>query len=213
MGRHSTIDTEKMVSYVEATLSSIKEGDPIPTRTQLLLEFSPALRTNHATARLRNVRPDLYARILHLEQAAFAAARMEIAAVIQRMGRDERKALNEFAAIGRRYGLGPYTVRRMRAEARGAASSRSFWDWPKVQKFLLRIVQAKDASLTSVGDLACRIGPMYARKGIGLSRVAPMSRNTFVCRVRDFYPDLYKSLLSLAAKNRVRCKQLKKETP
>lgn len=195
---------------MEATLSAIKEGEPVPSRAELLLDFSHSLNSNHATTRLRELRPDLYERMIHLEQAARAAAAAEIASVVHRMGRDELKALKQFDEIGRRYGIGPCTVRRLRAEARGTDRLRSRWDWPKVQKLLARLVQTKDQTITSLIDIAGRIGPEYMRKGIIVPTPAPMSHNTFVAHLRAAYPDLHQSLLALAARNRARAK---KETP
>ncbi len=212
LGRHSLIDTAKLVAHVESTLASIKEGQPVPSRAELLLDFSPSLNANHVTTHLRTKRPDLYERLKVLEAAALAAATAEISAVMHRVGTDELKHLDEFAEIGARYGLGPATVRRLRTEARGSRYTRSRWDWSRIEKWLKAFVKSNPKDLyclRSVGDL---IGPEYLRPNTTAPRSRTMPGETFSSLLRASLPELHQSLLAIAARNRSRRNNQKKDS-
>lgn len=191
---------------MEQQLANMVEGRPVPTRTELFIDFG--INVSHTILRLRLARPDLYEEYKRLEDAAMDAAQQRIADVIRVYWRNENKAMAIFRGIAAEYRIGEYTLRRLRKQARGGAPERAAWDWKRIQRFISQLIKEKDPTLLSVAQMAQRIGPEYHRKTNGNVPTTQMSSNTLTGQLRQ-YPHIHKALLKLCAANR---KRAKKET-
>jgi len=189
---------------MEQQLASMVEGRPVPTRTELFIDFG--INVSHTILRLRLVRPDLYEEYKRLEDAAMDAAQQRIADVIRVYWRNENKAMAIFRGIAAEYRIGEYTLRRLRKLARGGTPERAAWDWKRIQRFISQLIKEKDPTLLSVAQMAQRIGPEYHRKTNGNVPNTQMSSNTLTGQLRQ-YPHIHKALLKLCANNRKRAKK------
>lgn len=186
---------------MEQQLAAMVEGQPIPTRTELFIDFG--MNVSHTILRIRLVRPDLYEEYKRLEAAAMTTAQQRIAALVRLYWRNENKAMAQFRAIAAEYRIGEYTLRRLRKQARGGAHERASWDWKRIQRFMSQLIKAKDPTLLSVAQMAQRIGPEYHRKTNGNVPLTQMSSNTLTGQLRQ-YPHMHEALLKLCANNRKR---------
>lgn len=189
---------------MEQQLAAMVEGSPVPTRTELFIDFG--LNVSHVIMRIRLARPDLYDAYKRLETAALDEAQRQVAAVVQQHYGHEGRATAQFRAIARTYCLGEYTMRRMRRQARGGTQERAAWDWRRIQRFLSQRIKSKDPTIHSVAQVAALIGPEYHVKSNGNRPPSQMSSNTLAYQLRQ-YPHIHEALLKLCAKNRKRAKK------
>lgn len=191
---------------MEQAICDLRAGCPVPTRTELFIDYG--INTSHTIMRIRLVRPDLYNEYLRLEAAAMAEAQRRVTALVQANLGHEGRVLAQFRAIQAEYQLGDYTMRRMRKEARGGTQERSAWDWPAIQQFISKLIKSKDSTIISVAQVAALIGPEYHIKTNGNLPPTKMSQNTLFAQLRQ-YPHIHKPLVKFCARNR---QQLKKES-
>lgn len=189
---------------MEQQLASMVEGKPVPTRTELFIDFG--INVSHTITRIRLVRPDLFEEYKRLEAAALAEAQRQVTAVVQQHLGHEGKAMAQFRAIAREYCLGEYTMRRMRRQARGGTQERAAWDWKRIQRFMSQLIKSKDPTILAVAQVAGMLGPEYHIKTNGNRPPSQMSSNTLTCQLRQ-YPHLHEALLKLCATNRKRAKK------
>lgn len=186
---------------MEQQLVSMVEGKPVPTRTELFIDYG--MNVSHTILRIRLARPDLYEEYKRLEAAALAEAQRLVAEVVRTNLGHEGRATAQFRGIAREYNLGEYTMRRLRKQARGGKQVRSAWDWKRIQRFISGLIKAKDPTILSVAQVAAQIGPECHLKTNGHMPPRQMSSNTLAGQLRQ-YPHLREALLKLCAKNRQR---------
>lgn len=186
---------------MEQAIFSMVEGQPVPTRTELFIDYG--MNISHTILRIRLARPDLYEEYKRLEAAALEEAQRRVAEVVRTHLGHEGRATAQFRAIAREYNLGEYTMRRLRKQARGGKQVRSAWDWKRIQRFLSNLVKTKDPTITSVAQVAAQLGPEYRLKTNSRMPPQQMSSNTLAGKLRQ-YPHLREALLKLCAKNRQR---------
>ena len=186
---------------MEQALAAMSEGCPVPTRTELFIDFG--INTSHTIMRIRLARPDLYDEYLRLEAAAIAEAQRRVTALVQANLGHEHRVTEQFRALQAEFGIGYYTMRRMRREARGGTQERSAWDWRAIKKFISHLIKQKDPNIVSVAQVAGMIGPDHHIKNNGNRPPTQMSSNTLAGQLRQ-YPHIREALLKLCAGNRKR---------
>lgn len=201
LGRSSSINMDELVAYVERTLSSLVEGQPVPSRTEMFIDYGN--NVSYVILRLRLVRPDLYEEYCRLEAAAIAEAQRRVDAVVHEHAGSERRVLHKFKAIQLEFGLGDYTLSRMREQARGGKYARASWDWKRVHAELKRLIKAKDTEVLTIGLAAARFGPEYHVQNARKAPTHTMSENTLTAHLRT-RPAMHQALLKLCALNRNR---------
>ena len=186
---------------MEQAIFSMSEGCPVPTRNELFIDYG--VNVSHTIMRIRLARPDLYDEYLRLEAAALEEAQRRVHSLVQANLGHEHRAIAQFRALQAEFGIGYYTMRRLRRQARGGTQERSAWDWRAIKKFITKLIKEKDATIITVAQVAGMIGPDYHIKNNGNRPPTKMSPNTLAGQLR-LYPDLHKALLKLCVTNRQR---------
>lgn len=199
-----TLNVDEVIAYFEHELDKMVEGKPVPTRTQLFIDFGP--NTSNTILRIRLNRPDLYARYQHLEVAAREGALRRVAEVVEQYRGREREARAQFKAIQAEYGFGRHTLCALREKARGCCAGRATWDWARIMAEVNELVARKDRKVLTLTDVASKFDPTYYSRVKDGSTPPCMSQHTLLSHLRR-YPSVHQALLKLCAANRQRAKK------